>query len=111
MFALHIPGFPPKPDSNTLAAPLFLELDRSLYHHHLDGSHRPTPPATSAAIYDPSTSICRPWRLPQETDVVIAELYALHQALTYLDTTHAKGKAVIYTDSLSSLHLLSQHPT
>ena len=35
MFALHIPGLPPKPDSNILAASLFLELDRYLYHHHL----------------------------------------------------------------------------
>ena len=73
-------------------------------------AHTAQHPATSAAIYDPSTSNCRASRLPPETDVVTAELYALHQALTYLDT-HAKGKAVIYTDSLSSLHLLlSQHP-
>ncbi|KAG0727549.1 hypothetical protein GWK47_034462 [Chionoecetes opilio] len=29
----------------------------------------------------------------------VGELYALHQAVTHLPTSHSKGKAVIYTDS------------
>ncbi|XP_050714195.1 uncharacterized protein LOC126997240 [Eriocheir sinensis] len=116
MVSLHIPGLPPKPSSSIVAATHFLQLDRTLYHHHLkiytDGSHSPSPPSTASAIYDPRTSTCRTWRLPPETDVLTAELYALHQALAHLHTTHARGKAVIYTDSLSSLHLLlSRHPT
>lgn len=50
-----------------------------------------------------------------EVNVLTAELYTLHQALTNLHTTHAGStthtgsKVVIYTDSLSSLHLLSRH--
>ncbi|XP_050706619.1 uncharacterized protein LOC126991996 [Eriocheir sinensis] len=114
--SLYIHDLPHKPTSSNVAATHFLKMDRSLYHHHLkiftDGSHSPSPPSTASAIYDPSTSTCRTWRLPPETDVLTAELYALHQAIAYLHTTHTKGKAVIYTDSLSSLHLLrSRHPT
>ncbi|XP_050706209.1 uncharacterized protein LOC126991498 [Eriocheir sinensis] len=114
--SLYIHDLPHKPTSSIVAATHFLKMDRSLYHHHLkiftDGSHSPFPPSTASAIYDPSTSTCRTWTLPPETDVLTAELYALHQALAYLHTTHARGKSAIYTDSLSSLHLLlSRHPT
>lgn len=116
MFALHVPHLPDKTSAGLQAAPLFLELDRSLYHHHIklytDGSHSPTPLATSAALYDPATSICRTWRLPAYTDIVTAEMYAIHQALTHLHINYMRGEAVLYTDSLSSLHLLlSRHPT
>ncbi|XP_050709265.1 uncharacterized protein LOC126994066 [Eriocheir sinensis] len=116
MVSLHMPGLPPKPSSSIVAASHFLQMDKSLYHHHLkictDGSHSPSPPSTASAIYDPGTTICRTWRLPPETDVLTAELYALHQALTHLHTTHSRDKAVVFTDSLSSLHLiLSRHPT
>ncbi|MPC79152.1 hypothetical protein E2C01_073666 [Portunus trituberculatus] len=87
---------------------------RTQYHLHqklfTDGSHNPSPPATSAAIYIPVTSICRTWRLPPETDVVTAELFPIQQALSHLHSFHPTGKAVVYTDSLSSLHLLlSRH--
>ncbi|KAG0727382.1 hypothetical protein GWK47_004017 [Chionoecetes opilio] len=108
-------GLLPRHSTSILAATLFRGMDRSLYHHHIklftDGSHSPSPPSTAAAIYDPATSICRTWRLPPETDVLTSELYALHQAIIHLHTGHTKGKAVVYTDSLSSLHLLlSRHP-
>ncbi|KAG0695199.1 hypothetical protein GWK47_027001 [Chionoecetes opilio] len=45
-----------------------------------------------------------------EADVLTAELFAIRQALAYLNTTYTCTKAVIYTDSLSSLHLLSRRP-
>ena len=78
---------------------------------YTDGSHSPSIPSTGAAVYDPSNSICRTWRLPPEIDVLTSELYALHQALLYLDTHYTPRRAVVYTDSLSSLHLLlSRHP-
>ncbi|KAG0724838.1 hypothetical protein GWK47_039781 [Chionoecetes opilio] len=41
-----------------------------------------------------------------EADVLTAELFAIRQALAYLNTTYTCTRAVIYTDSLSSLHLL-----
>ncbi|KAG0713272.1 hypothetical protein GWK47_016559 [Chionoecetes opilio] len=112
---IYMPGLLPRHSTSILAATLFRRMDRSLYHHHIklftDGSHSPSPPSTAAAIYDPATSICRTWRLPPETDVLTSELYALHQAIIHLHTGHTKGKAVVYTDSLSSLHLLlSRHP-
>ncbi|XP_045136349.1 uncharacterized protein LOC123519276 [Portunus trituberculatus] len=114
---LHLPGLPPTHGSAGVLAPtLFLQLDRTLYHHHLriytDGSHSPSPSSTAAAIYLPASSTCTTWRLPPDTDVLTAELYALQQALNHLTTLSSTGSAVIYTDSLSSLHLLqSRHPT
>ncbi|XP_045126267.1 uncharacterized protein LOC123513261 [Portunus trituberculatus] len=114
---LHLPGLPPTHGSAGVLAPtLFLQLDRTLYHHHLriytDGSHSPSPPSTAAAIYLPASSTCTTWRFPPDTDVLTAELYALQQALNHLTTLSSTGSAVIYTDSLSSLHLLqSRHPT
>lgn len=114
-FTLHLPGLPSRHSAGCLAAALFTQIDRTIYHHHIklftDGSHSPSLPSTAAAVYDPANSICRTWRLPPETDVLSSELYALHQAFIHLNTSHTKGKAVIYTDSLSSLHLLlSRHP-
>ncbi|XP_045115986.1 uncharacterized protein LOC123507278 [Portunus trituberculatus] len=113
MFTLHLPGLPNRHSSSRLASLLFHQRDKTLFKHHVklytDGSHSP-PPSTAAAIYDPATSICRTWRLPPETDVLTAELYALHQAVNHLQICHTKGKAVIYTDSLFSLPLLlSRH--
>lgn len=96
-----------------MAAPLFMELDRSLYHHHIklytDGSHSPAPLATSAALYDPIKAVCRSWRLPEPTDIVTTKLFAIHQALVHMELNYMGGKAVIYTDSLSSLYLLLSH--
>lgn len=114
---LDIPGYPSKSTANCPAIIPFLEIDRSMYHHHIkiftDGSRSDASPATAAAIYIPALSICKTWRLPSVTDVLTAELYAIQQALYFLPVTHPdKRKVVVYTDSLSSLHLLlSHHPT
>ena len=116
MFILHLPGLPSRHSTTILAQTLFHQMDKTLFQHHTrlytDGSHSPSSPSTAAAVYDPALSICRTWRLPSQTDVLTAELYALHQAIEHLHTSHPKGKAVLYTDSLSSLHLLlSRHPS
>ncbi|XP_045137166.1 uncharacterized protein LOC123519726 [Portunus trituberculatus] len=115
-FALHVPGLPPKPSVSGLAAAHFQQLDRSIYHHHLkiytDGSRDASLPSSAAAIYDASTAICKTWRLPEYTDVLTTELFALLQALIYLRTSHPKSMVVIYTDSRSSLSLLlSRQPS
>ncbi|XP_045122669.1 uncharacterized protein LOC123511112 [Portunus trituberculatus] len=93
-----------------------LPLDRSIYHHHLkiytDGSRDASLPSSAAAIYDASTAICKTWRLPEYTDVLTTELFALLQALIYLRTSHPTSMVVIYTDSRSSLSLLlSRQPS
>lgn len=99
-----------------MSVPLFQQLDNTRYQHHTklytDGSHSPTLPSTAAAVYLPATATCKTWRLPAVTDVLTAELFAILQALTLLHTTlRQHPRAVIYTDSLSSLHLiLSRHP-
>ncbi|XP_045127733.1 uncharacterized protein LOC123514149 [Portunus trituberculatus] len=115
-FALHVPGLPPKLSVSGLAAAHFQQLDRSIYHHHLkiytDGSRDASLPSSAAAIYDASTAICKTWRLPEYTDVLTTELFALLQALIYLRTSHPKSMVVIYTDSRSSLSLLlSRQPS
>lgn len=113
MFTLHLPNLPNRHSSSRLASILFHQMDKTLFKHHIklytDGSHSPSPPSTAAAIYDPATSIYRTRRFPLETDILTAELYALYQAVIYLQVCHTKGKAVIYTNSLSSLHLLLSH--
>ncbi|XP_045101300.1 uncharacterized protein LOC123498199 [Portunus trituberculatus] len=63
-------------------------------------------PSSAAAIYDASTAICKTWRLPEYTDVLTTELFALLWALIYLCTSHPKSMVVIYTNSRSSLSLL-----
>ncbi|XP_063886362.1 uncharacterized protein LOC135114389, partial [Scylla paramamosain] len=71
----------------------------------------PITPSHISSHPHPATSTCRTWRLPLEMNVVTVELYAIQQAPLH-HTFHCRGKAVVYTDSLSSLHLLlSQHPT
>ncbi|XP_045127737.1 uncharacterized protein LOC123514153 [Portunus trituberculatus] len=112
----HNFGLPPKPSVSGLAAANFQQLDRSIYHHHLkiytDGSRDASLPSSAAAIYDANTAICKTWRLPEYTDVLTTELFALLQALIYLRTSHPKSMVVIYTDSRSSLSLLlSRQPS
>ena len=76
-------------------------------HSNIDGSRCPITPSIAAAIYDPGTSISKMWKLPRKTDITTAEMFAFHQALIYLNTKYTISKAVIYTDSKSSLYLLS----
>ena len=102
--AFHVPDLPSKNTASTLAAALFLQLDHTRYHSHhkicTDGSHSPSLPSTAAAIYDPQKTICKTWKLPPETDVVTAELFAINQALIYLHITYTSCQTVIYTESV-----------
>ncbi|XP_045104412.1 uncharacterized protein LOC123499945 [Portunus trituberculatus] len=86
-------------------SPLFQQLDRSIYHHHLkiytDGSRDASLPSSAAAIYDASTAICKTWRFPEYTDVLTTELFVLLQALIYLHTSHPKSMVSTF------LHLLN----
>ncbi|MPC76414.1 hypothetical protein E2C01_070824 [Portunus trituberculatus] len=115
--ALHIPDLPPKPSTGTLAATLFIVLDQSTYRDHtkvyMDGSRCPVTPSTGAAIYIPNTGITKTWKLPCDTDITTAELFAIQQAVLHLISAHfTTAKAVLYTDSRSSLHLLfSRRPS
>ncbi|MPC65657.1 RNA-directed DNA polymerase from mobile element jockey [Portunus trituberculatus] len=63
-FALTIPELS-KHLTATFANTLFLQLDRTIYHHHhkiyTDGSHSLTPPATASAIYSKSPEIRKSW--------------------------------------------------
>ncbi|MPC48286.1 hypothetical protein E2C01_042054 [Portunus trituberculatus] len=66
--SLHVPGLSSRSTLSSLAATLFLQMERTQYPLHqklfTDGAHILSPPATSAAIYIPATSICKTWRLP-----------------------------------------------
>ena len=65
---------------------------------YTDGSHSPDPPATSAAVYVPSSGLCTTWRLPAHADVLTAELFAIDQACN-IAITSKQQQIVIYTDS------------
>ncbi|XP_045107993.1 uncharacterized protein LOC123502793 [Portunus trituberculatus] len=100
-----------------LAARQPLILDRSIYHHHLkiytDGFRDASLPSSAAAIYDASTAICKTWRLPEYTDVLTMELFALLQALIYLRTSHptsmvpSSATTLIHSIQSTFLHLLN----
>ncbi|MPC36577.1 hypothetical protein E2C01_030040 [Portunus trituberculatus] len=75
----------------------------------MDGSHCPVTPSTGAAIYIPNTGITKTWKLPCDTHITTAELFAIQQAVVHLISAHFT--TVIYTDFRSSLHLLSRHPS
>ena len=59
----------------------------------------------------PSHKYTAKWKLHPDHSILTAELYGLLQALLYLQRTKTNQRAVIWTDSLSSLHLLTSNRT
>ena len=108
--------FPNHPTPSQQSAPsLFLELLHTLYlgftSIYTDGSHKESPPSSTAAIYVDSLSISRQWKLDGAHTVVAAELFAILGALTFISESIPQRSIVIFTDSQSALHLLrSLHP-
>lgn len=93
------------------AAPhLFQEMNSKTYANHTkiytDGSHTSTPPSTASAVYFADFPLRQAWRIDHRHTSLDAELFAILQALIFIRTHLSPQRAVIYTDSKSSLLLL-----
>lgn len=105
-----------KNKGSELAYPLFLEMVQVKFESYIqiftDGSLFPSPPSTSCAIYIPHIPITFQWKLHSQHTIVAAELFAIYQALLFTQCNLKSQSVVIFTDSLSSLHLISNpNPT
>ena len=74
-------------------------------HIYTDGS-KAGDNTTGAAYYVPERKFFSKWRLHNESTIVSAELSALQKSTSWLLLQSDIGKAVILTDSNSSLHLI-----
>ena len=63
---------------------------------------------TGAAFYVPINNLTSKWRLYNESSIVSAELSAIQKATSWLLLQQPPSKAVILTDSNSSLYLIKQ---
>jgi ribonuclease HI len=105
---------PTLPESSCLDNPVaqivsFLSSTYSSYTHiYTDGSHHFSPVSTSSAIYIPSLSLSLSWKLEDTHSIVTAELYAIYQALLFVFHNFTPQAVVIFTDSKSSLQILSR---
>ena len=70
-----------------------------------DGSSCEVNKSTAAAMFIKDTGKCEVWRLPKDTEITNAELFAIMKACSHALASKDK-KMVIYTDSLSALQLL-----
>lgn len=59
----------------------------------------------AAGMYIPGHNMAVSWRLHPDHSILGAELFAIFQALSYIDTK-ALGNSIIFSDSKSSLQLL-----
>lgn len=62
--------------------------------------------STSAAIYIQDNNITTIWKLPNNTEIIEAELFAIKQGLKYIQNNKL-SKSVLFTDSKSALQLIS----
>jgi hypothetical protein len=60
-------------------------------------------------VFIPSLSLSLSWKLSSSHSIVAAELYAILQALLFVSHNFHPQSVVIFTDSLTSLHILSSH--
>ncbi|XP_050724067.1 uncharacterized protein LOC127002297 [Eriocheir sinensis] len=92
---------------------LFLTLLSTKYRDTFfiftDGSHIPSPPSTSAAIYLPTLHTSTNWKLQPHTTILGAELFAIREGLTAATTLPPHLSVSLFTDSLTSLQLISTH--
>lgn len=79
-----------------------------------DGSRVEDPlPSVSCAVVIPSRGVTERWKLPEAVTVMGAELLAIKNAIVYVNNNkQIINKAVIFSDSLSSILLLqNRNPT
>ncbi|XP_063601635.1 uncharacterized protein LOC134777703 [Penaeus indicus] len=93
----------------------FNMMDKTIYKDHkkifTDGSKTEEANSTSAAIFIKDKNITTMWKLPKETQVIEAELFAIKEALTHSYITNNKIKnSVIYTDSKSVHSIQNTNP-
>ena len=74
-------------------------------HVYTDGS-KSEDNKTGAAFWVPQTITSSKWRLPDFTSITGAEMSAIHIATSWLLKLGVSGRAVILTDSNTSLHLI-----
>ena len=109
---IHL-SFPrPRGDMTGEVSSAFGELVATSYGQHLalytDGSLSLGPPRrVGAALVVPSLSYVASWGLDGRHSILAAELFALLQAVTFI-VRRGMFPAVVFTDSLSALHLLLQ---
>ena len=85
----------------------FCNLNYKEYVHiYTDGSYNQTSSSSSAALYIPEIDYVDSWHFSSEHNIVTVELYAIWQALLFVTNHLNNSKVVIFTDSLSSLHLI-----
>jgi ribonuclease HI len=94
------------------APALFADLCSTQYPDHLtvftDGSVMRAPAAgVGVGVVVPTLSLNFPFRLHSRHTILAAELFGILQALIFLSSLPTTTCAVIFTDSLSSLFLLS----
>lgn len=75
---------------------------------YTDGSKNET--SVASGIYDPDRKWSISWKLRPEHSVFSAELFAIYRCLLYVESCSC-SRAVIFTDSLSSLQLLTSNST
>ena len=98
--------------NNVECVQLFNDLSRQIYneyvHIYTDGTK--TADNTGASIVIPSRNIRQTFKLHPQMSILIAEMYGIEKALTWLEV-ESFDKYVIWTDSLNSLSLInSRHP-
>ena len=62
--------------------------------------------AAGMVVFNEKGKMFEKWKLPAQFSIMSAELYAIHEALKFIETKLVAKKTVVYTDSLSSLLLL-----
>ena len=75
-------------------------------HIYTDGSYHSINLSSSAALYIPDIDFTDSWHLSPENSIITAELFAIWQALLFVINNLSNFRVVVFTDSLSSLHLI-----
>ena len=78
-------------------------------HIYTDGSKNIDSLLTSSAMYIPEIGYEAAWRLHHTHSIVTSEMYAIWRAIQFLIEHFHNCKAVIFTDSLSSLFLIKNN--
>ena len=81
------------------------ETYKDALHIYTDGS-KALDNSTGAAFYEPKSSARSKWRLHDGSCIVSAELSAINVATKWILTLDNPRKAIIFTDSKTSLHLI-----
>ena len=75
---------------------------------YTDGSKITEPnPSVASAIYIPYINRTSCWRMRNEHSILSAELFAILQALKYINNETSVSKWIILTDSMSALRIIA----